>query len=74
MNRDLSWSLRRLGNVSGQPLDVVVAHLGQARSLRDGAGCTLHQWTRSDYHITLKFDKDDLCLGITHQTSRPIDH
>src|SRR5664279_4345381 len=70
---DVSWGLRRLGNVIGRPQSNVEAFLGlpSSRSGTAGGGSLL-QWQRPGYHVALRFGADNLCQGITHQfAARP---
>jgi len=63
----LSWALRRLGNLIGKPMDIVIQWLGTPNSRNHGPGYILLQWQRPGYHIALNFAPDGRCLGITHQ-------
>jgi hypothetical protein len=69
---DLSWAMRRIGNLIGKPEDIIT-HVGQPNSRGGGASYTRLQWIRPGYRIALKFDVHKQCLGITHQhVGRPV--
>ena len=70
---DLSWTLRRLGNLIGKPMKVVEQWLGPPNSRSQGSGYVLLQWARPGYRIALKFGSDGGCRGIASQHStRPV--
>ena len=58
------------GVIAGKTYQEVVAALGSPKSVSPaGDGGKLCQWIETSYHIALLFDKDDICVGITHEAS-----
>lgn len=63
-----------LGTLQGKTYDEIVAKCGQpnassAKALDDGSVVKIKQWISTGYHIVLLFDENDICLGISSQTS-----
>ncbi len=58
------------GNIAGKTLDEIVKACGNPSSVAPmGNGTTLHQWMSTGYHLALLFDENDICLGISSETS-----
>lgn len=57
-----------LGTLQGKTLAEITAVCGQPSSVSITATGTLRQWIATGYHIALLFDKDDMCVGITHES------
>ena len=63
-----------LGNLRGRTLQEIVNHCGQYKSISssigaDGKPMKIIQWMETSYHIVLLFDENDICLGVSSETS-----
>lgn len=70
----LSQRFSKLGNLAGKTYLEIKKTVGQEDSKsfitdKDGNLVTVRQWLQSGYHIVLLFDKNDICLGISSETS-----
>lgn len=60
----------KLGNLKGLHYEQIVDEVGKPNAISDMQnGQHLVQWITTSYHIALIFDKNDVCLGISSQTS-----
>jgi hypothetical protein len=58
-----------LGTLGGRTKDEIVLAVGEPTSVTFNVGDgDLLQWITKNYHIALLF-KDDICLGITHEST-----
>jgi hypothetical protein len=65
--------LAALGTLYGRPLSEITGLIGLPNSVSSHPGGTLRQWTKvtaygGSYHYALRFDRYELCTGITHQS------
>lgn len=63
-----------LGTLQGRSLQEIVAHCGNYKSYSttigaDGKPVKIIQWMETSYHIVLLFDENDICLGVSSETS-----
>jgi hypothetical protein len=66
----LAAKFQNLGNIIGVPKTEIVARVGNPNSVSAmGNGQQLCQWLKAGYHISLMFDADGNCLGVTHESS-----
>lgn len=60
----------RLGILKGLHYDDIVNEVGRPNAISNiQNGQIVAQWISNGYHIALIFDKNDVCLGISSQTS-----
>ena len=58
------------GSIKGKTYDEIVNLCGKPNAMSPvGNGRTLYQWMAQGYHISLLFDANDICLGVTQVTS-----
>lgn len=58
-----------LGNLQGRSYSSISAVVGEANDKHDlGNGTILCQWIQPAYHISLLFDRNWRCLGISNET------
>lgn len=58
------------GTIAGKSLAEIVKVCGNPSSVSPmGNGTTLRQWISTGYHLALLFDENDICLGISSETS-----
>ncbi|MGN1117739.1 MAG: hypothetical protein ACI4RU_03935 [Acutalibacteraceae bacterium] len=58
------------GKIAGKTLDEIVKVCGNPSSVASvGDGTTLRQWMSTGYHLALLFDSNDICIGISSETS-----
>jgi hypothetical protein len=58
------------GKIAGKTLDEIVRVCGNPSSVASmGDGTTLRQWMATGYHLALLFDENDVCIGISSETS-----
>lgn len=58
------------GTIAGKTLSEVKQACGAPNSVSAmGNGQTLYQWQATGYHIALLFDENDICLGVSSETS-----
>lgn len=68
--RRLQRKFGDMGNVQGMHLDEFIQKVGKPNSVSSMPdGKTLRQWMATGYHVALIFDEDDVCLGISSETS-----
>ena len=58
-----------LGTLKGKTYDEIVAVCGVPSSNSAIDGGTVKQWMATGYHIALLFDENNVCLGVSHETS-----
>ena len=59
-----------LGNLQGKSFKEITDKVGMPSSVSSvGDGTTLKQWMATGYHVALLFDENDICLGISSETS-----
>lgn len=58
-----------LGTLKGKTYDEIVAVCGAPSSNSAIDGGTVKQWMATGYHIALLFDENNICLGVSHETS-----
>lgn len=57
------------GVIAGKTYREIVDACGAPTSVSSmGDGEKLCQWMATSYHIALLFDKDDVCIGISHES------
>lgn len=60
----------KLGNLKGLHYDYIVDKVGKPNAISNIQNSQIvAQWIANGYHIALIFDKNDICLGISSQTS-----
>ncbi len=64
----------QLGTVAGKTYDEIQIIAGTPNSVsvqtdENGNKITVRQWISTGYHIVLLFDENDVCLGISSETS-----
>lgn len=60
----------KLGNLKGLHYDYIVNEVGKPNAITNIKNNQIvAQWITDNYHIALIFDKNDICLGISSQTS-----
>ena len=66
----LQTKFQSLGTLKGKTLQQIVSVCGQPNSVSATAdGGKIRQWMAAGYHIVLIFDANDICLGISSETS-----
>jgi len=66
----LQYKFRKLGTVTGKSSNDIISVVGKPNSISSvGNGQKLYQWISTGYHVSLLFDKDDKCLGVSSETS-----
>ena len=64
-------SFVNLGDISGKPLDEIVAAVGPPNSISAHPDGSLYQWLGinggSSYHYAILFDHEGKAIGYTHQ-------
>ncbi len=63
-----------LNPLAGKTYSEIAAKCGAPNSLSsqvldDGTVVKIYQWMATGYHIVLLFDQNDICLGISSETS-----
>ena len=71
---NLSKKFARIGILKGKTYKEIKSVVGQenAKSFildKDRKPITVRQWMQTGYHVVLLFDKDDICLGVSSETS-----
>ena len=60
----------QLGTLKGLNYKQIVAAVGKgANSIQHVSDGSVRVWVSMDYRITLLFDTDDVCLGVSNETS-----
>ncbi|MBU5626980.1 hypothetical protein KQI82_08685 [Oscillibacter sp. MSJ-2] len=68
--KGLNAQFVELGNLKGKSFKEITDKVGMPSSISSmGDGTTLKQWMATGYHIALEFDENDICLGISSETS-----
>ena len=72
--RRLQQNFVKLGNMTGMTYAEISAAVGPANTDSpqvgaDGEQVTVKQWIKPGYHIALIFDKDNRCIGKTHEAA-----
>jgi len=68
--RGLQAKFVELGNLQGKSFKEITDKVGMPSSVSSvGDGTTLKQWMATGYHVALLFDENDICLGISSETS-----
>lgn len=58
-----------LGTLKGKTLEEIKAKVGAPNSVSYKGTTKVCQWMQTGYHIVLIFDENDICQGVTHETS-----
>lgn len=59
-----------LGQLSGKSFSEIQSKVGSPSSVSaTGDGGTVKQWMATGYHIALIFDENDVCQGVSHESS-----
>ena len=59
-----------LGDLKGKSLSDIQKAVGEPNSVSPAAdGTKVCQWIFAEYHVTLLFDSDDVCLGAQSEDS-----
>lgn len=63
-----------LGTIKGKSFDDIQIIVGAPNAVStqtdaDGNIITVRQWIATSYHVVLLFDENDICLGISSETS-----
>ena len=71
----LQNDFQALGNVRGKSLDDIVAAVGEYKSFttciitdKDNEQGFYYTWAENSYSVTLLFDKDKNCIGVSSET------
>lgn len=67
--RSLNAKFVALGILKGRTKAEIVAAVGPPSSISQTVDGQLLQWIETGYHIALRFDRDEICLGVTHEFS-----
>ena len=68
--RGLNAQFVELGTLKGKSFKEITDKVGMPNSVSSmGDGTTLKQWMATGYHIALEFDENDICLGVSSETS-----
>lgn len=68
--KGLSQRFVELGQLTGKSFKEITDQVGAPNSVSAlGDGKTVKQWIASGYHIALIFDQNDICLGVSSETS-----
>ena len=65
----LANKFKKLGTLTGKSYKEIAAAVGAENSHSAIAGGSIRQWIRVGLHIALRFDENDVCLGVTHETA-----
>lgn len=68
--RRLKVKFTKLGTLQGKSFKEIADKVGmpnKVSSMEDGT--TLKQWMAAEYHISLVFDENDICLSVSHEAS-----
>ena len=66
----LQETFQAVGTLKGRTADEIIEAVGNPNSrstYHDGQ--FLLQWLESGYHISLRFDADGVCTGVTHESA-----
>lgn len=71
---NLSEKFTSIGILKGKTYREICSVVGQenAKSFivdKDGKPITVRQWIQIGYHVVLLFDEQDICLGVSSETS-----
>ena len=69
LGKTLNQKFVSLGTLKGKTYDEIVAVCGAPSSNSAISGGTVKQWMATGYHIALLFDENNICLGVSHETS-----
>ncbi|MDE7083659.1 MAG: hypothetical protein K2O81_00285 [Clostridia bacterium] len=67
--RELNKKFVALGELKGKTYTEIKNEVGAENSISYTENGCLRKWVRPSYNITLLFDKDDVCLGVSSETS-----
>jgi len=59
----------RMGRLKDRTYSEICSFVGLPNAISSRAEGKACQWIKPGYHIVLIFDKDDICQGVTRQTS-----
>ncbi|BDF59484.1 hypothetical protein CE91St36_23010 [Christensenellaceae bacterium] len=69
-SRSLHKRFLKLGTLKGKTFEEIRRVVGMPNSISTNEeGLTVKQWMQQHYHIVLIFDKNDICLGVTHESA-----
>lgn len=59
----------RLGTLRGRTKDEIIRVVGRPNAISAAPDeCHILQWMQTGYHIALRFDRDGICTGVTHES------
>ena len=66
----LKQKFAKLGTLKGKTLQEITSACGSPNSVAvKEDGIKVYQWMATGYHIVLLFDNNDICLGVSSETS-----
>lgn len=66
----LQYKFSKLGTLKGKTLSEIERTCGKPNSISAmGNGQKLCQWLSTGYHISLLFDSNNICLGVSSETA-----